>query len=162
MKKLCAHIHTHIEKYSTSEHELQSHWRQDKSSYMVKNQMCPFCLKMNPIQKLSQVMGRSNILSQPFRNHLSVESNFEVATGEKLSIYMVCYLSPLNFFSTNYMFYKTQSNCGNPLKMFTANWKKIMQQLLFYHCEKKFNKWWSTIPPMSTKQTITSHLNHWT
>jgi hypothetical protein len=35
------------------------------------------------------------------------------------------------------MFYKTQSNCGNPLKMFTANWKKIMLQLLFYHYEKK-------------------------
>jgi len=27
-----------------------------------------------------------------------------------------------------------------------------------------FNKWWSTIPPITTKQTITSHLNwtHWT
>jgi hypothetical protein len=28
----------------------------------------------------------------------------------------------------------------------------------------KFKHWWSSIPPISTKQTITSHLNwtHWT
>ena len=60
--------------------------------------MFPFCPKMNPIQKLLQVMGRSNILSQPFRNHLSVESNFGVATVEKLSVYMVFLPQPPQFF----------------------------------------------------------------
>jgi len=25
--------------------------------------------------------------------------------------------------------------------------------------KRKFNKWWSSIPPISTKQTITSRLN---
>jgi len=30
--------------------------------------------------------------------------------------------------------------------------------------KRKFKQWWSSIPPISTKQTITSHLNwnHWT
>jgi hypothetical protein len=35
---------------------------------------------------------------------------------------------------------------------------------MLFIMRSKFKQWWSSIPPMSTKQTITSHLNwtHWT
>jgi len=34
-----------------------------------------------------------------------------------------------------------------------------MLRLQMYNEKKVFKLWWSTIPPISTKRTITSHLN---
>jgi len=40
-------------------------------------------------------------------------------------------------------------------------WETVMLEKLL--CKRKFKHWWSSIPPLSTKGTITSHLNwtHW-
>ena len=65
--------------------------------------------------------------------------------------------------SDGQQFYQYQQNKQSPLtyRKFKQWWSTILpvstKQTITYHL-KKIKQWWSTILPISTKQTITSHL----
>ena len=40
----------------------------------------------------------------------------------------------------------------------TLEWSIYITSLFTWLVERKFNQWWSTIPPTSTKRKVTSHL----